>query len=77
MLEIFADFNCADRQGRLRLDVKGAIESISRSNIDLRKSGQEYIFSDGDVSAVGRVVWSEEESIWVGVIDWSEVQSFD
>lgn len=67
--KIFADFHNADEKGRLRLNCMGTIEDLSRQNIKLQ-DGQLLILYSEELEADGVVQYSEEESLWVAVIDW-------
>ncbi|MCL1464778.1 hypothetical protein [Argonema galeatum] len=67
--KIFADFHNADEKGRLRLNCVGTIEDLSRQNIKLQ-DGQLLILYSEELEADGVVQYSEEESLWVAVIDW-------
>ncbi|GEM_PF-609084 len=67
--KIFADFHNADKKGRLRLNCMGTIEDLSRQNIKLQ-DGQLLILYSEELEADGVVQYSEEETLWVAVIDW-------
>lgn len=67
--KIFADFHNADEKGRLRLNCVGTIEDLSRQNIKLQ-NGQLLTLYSEELEADGVVQYSEEESLWVAVIDW-------
>ncbi|AFZ07897.1 hypothetical protein Osc7112_3529 [Oscillatoria nigro-viridis PCC 7112] len=70
---IFADFHNADEQGRLRLNCVGTIEDLSRQNIKL-EGGQLLALYDEELEVDGVVQYSEEESLWVAVIDWKQIR---
>ena len=70
---IFADFHNADEQGRLRLNCVGTIEDLSRQNIKLQ-DGQLLALYDEELEVDGVVQYSEEESLWVAVIDWKQIR---
>ncbi|MCL1473589.1 hypothetical protein [Argonema antarcticum] len=67
--KIFADFHNADKKGRLRLNCVGTIEDLSCQNIKLQ-NGQLLTLYSEELEADGVVQYSEEESLWVAVIDW-------
>ena len=67
--KIYADFNNADRHGRLRLATRGSEEDIRAKNLELL-NGMKIIVYDDELSAEAEVVFSEEENIWVAKIDW-------
>ena len=72
---IYADFNNADRQGRLRLSVRGSQEDIQRLGLKLC-DGMKLIVQDDGLSANAVVRLSEEEHIWVAEIDWSQIKRY-
>ena len=73
---IFADFHNADEQGRLRLNCIGTIEDLSLQNIKLQ-DGQLLAFYDEELEVDGVVQYSEEESLWVAVIDWKQIKQVE
>ncbi|MEG4632233.1 hypothetical protein QUB56_22010 [Microcoleus sp. AR_TQ3_B6] len=73
---IFADFHNADEQGRLRLNCVGTIEDLSRQNIKL-EDGQLLALYDEELEVDGTVQYSQEESLWVAVIDWKQIRQVD
>lgn len=70
---IFADFHNADEQSRLRLSCVGTIEDLSRQNIKLQNGQLLTIYSE-ELEVDGVVQYSEEESLWVAVIDWQQIR---
>jgi hypothetical protein len=73
---IFADFHNADEQGRLRLNCVGTIEDLSRQNIKLQ-DGKLLAFYDEELEVDGVVQYSEEENLWVAVIDWKQIKQVE
>ncbi|MEG5161288.1 hypothetical protein QUB37_12690 [Microcoleus sp. AT3-A2] len=73
---IFADFHNADEQGRLRLNCVGTIEDLSRQNIKLQ-DGQLLALYDEELEVDGVVQYSQEESLWVAVIDWKQIRQVE
>jgi hypothetical protein len=73
---IFADFHNADEQGRLRLNCVGTIEDLSRQNIKL-EDGQLLALYDEELEVDGVVQYSQEESLWVAVIDWKQIRQVE
>jgi hypothetical protein len=70
---IFADFQNADSQGRLRLNCIGTIEDLSRQGTKLIDGQNLLIYSEElEVDAV--VSYSNEEKIWVASIDWDKIR---
>jgi hypothetical protein len=74
--KIFADFHNADEQGRLRLNCVGTIEDLSRQNIKL-EDGQLLALYDEELEVDGMVQYSQEESLWVAVIDWKQIRQVE
>ncbi|MBE9218211.1 hypothetical protein [Dolichospermum flos-aquae] len=75
-LRIFADFNNADENGRLRLNCIGTIEDLARQKIELQ-DGQTLTFYSEDLELEGIVKHSPEENIWVAVIDWDNIRQVE
>lgn len=73
---IFADFHNADEQGRLRLNCVGTIEDLSRQNIKL-EDGKFLALYDEELEVDGVVQYSQEESLWVAVIDWKQIRQVE
>ena len=71
-LRVFADFNNADEEGRLRLNCIGTIDDLARQKVELQ-DGQTLTFYSEDLEVEGMVKHSLEESIWVAVIDWDNI----
>ena len=69
---LFADFHNADAQGRLRLNCIGTLEDLSRQQISFRE-GQPLVLYSEDLEVDGVVQYSEEERLWVAVIDWDAI----
>jgi hypothetical protein len=70
---IYADFNNADPQGRLRLNCVGTIEDISRQGVRLH-DGLPLLLHDEELEADGEAHFSSAEQIWVAVINWKMVR---
>jgi hypothetical protein len=66
------DFQNADTLGRVRLNTAGARADIVEQGIGL-EPGQRLCLVDGDLSANGDMVWSDNEQLWVASVDWDEV----
>ena len=69
---VFADFHNADAKGRLRLNCVGTVETLSCQKI-LLQDGQSLFLYSGDLEVDGIVQYSEEENLWVAVIDWDAI----
>ena len=70
---IFADFHNTDTEGRVRLTCKGTMEDIERDHLNLYE-GQHIIIYSEELEVKGVVEYSEEENIWVAVIDWDAIK---
>lgn len=73
---VFADFNNADEEGRLRLNCIGTIEDLARQKIELQDA-QTLTFYSEDLEVEGIVKHSPEENIWVAVIDWDNIRQVE
>jgi hypothetical protein len=71
---IEVDFNNCDREGRVRLNTVGAIQSINESRVALR-NGLEVVLTSGDTFPIkGIVEYSESERIWVAHFDLNDLR---
>jgi hypothetical protein len=70
---IFVDFHNADEQGRLRLNCIGTIEDLAQHQTELA-NGQPLTLYGEDLEVDGVVQFSEQEKIWVAVIDWHQIR---
>lgn len=73
---IFADFHNADAKGRVRLNCIGTVQDLGRQQISLR-DGQELTLYSEDLEADGQVCYSDEENLWVAVIDWNAIRRLE
>ena len=73
---VFVDFHNADEQGRLRLNCIGTIEDLARYQTELENGQQLTLYSE-DLEVDGVVQFSEDEKVWVAIIDWSQVRQVD
>lgn len=71
---IFADFQNADPQGRVRLSCVGTVEDLARLGVRL-ESGLRVILHDEELEADGEVMYSLDEHIWVAKIDWNAIRN--
>jgi hypothetical protein len=69
---IYADFHNADEKGRLRLNCVGTIQDLSRLHIELW-NGQLLTLYSEELEVDGVVQYSEEERLWVALIDWDAI----
>jgi hypothetical protein len=70
--KIFVDFHNADPEGRIRLNCAGTIADLHDQNIKL-SSGLKLVVQNEGVQTEGVVEYSEEEKLWVAVIDWDKL----
>jgi hypothetical protein len=73
---VFVDFHNADAQGRLRLNCVGSIEDLAHQQAGLR-NGKSLTFYSEDLEVDGVVEFSEEERIWVAVIDRNQIREVE
>ena len=79
--KVYADFNDADPQGRIRLNCVGALEDLSRQRVSLRDGLVLMLYSDDlddqgrldELLVDGTVSFSEEEHCWVASVDWQAI----
>jgi hypothetical protein len=76
LARIFVDFHNADEHGRLRLNCIGTIEDLARQQTEL-ENGQQLMLYGEDLEIDGIVQFSEEERIWVAVIDWDQIRQVE
>jgi hypothetical protein len=74
--KIYADFHNADVKGRLRLNCVGTIQDLSRLHIELW-DGQPLTLYSEDLEVNGVVQYSDEEHLWVALIDWNAVHEIE
>ena len=70
---IFADFHNADMKGRLRLNCAGTLTDLACQKTILQDS-QRLIFYSEELEIDGIVQYSDEENLWVAVIDWNTIR---
>jgi len=81
-LEIYADFQNADQQGRIRLNCAGTTVDLVKKQAQLQEGLQVLLYcDDADVSGhnvrlevEGTVTYSPVEQCWVAVIDWRQIR---
>ena len=72
--KLFADFNNADRQGRVRLNTNGIFADIKKLNLELKEGMQVLLHDDDSLKTVGQLKYSDEENIWVAEINWDTLK---
>jgi len=75
--KLFADFNNADRQRRVRLNSNGTFADIKRLNIELKEDMQVFLYDNDTLTTIGNIKYSDEEKIWVAEINWNNIQHND
>ena len=70
---VFADFHNADIKGRLRLNCAGTLNDLACQKIAPRDS-QRLVFYSEELEVDGTVQYSDEENLWVAVIDWNTIR---
>lgn len=73
---VFADFQNADAQGRLRLNCEGTRRDLEIRGIILEE-GIRLNFSDDELETDGTVSYSTDENLWVATIDWDAIRSVE
>jgi hypothetical protein len=76
MKKILADFNNADTKGRLRLNLFGGLKRIKDQNIELQENLEVLLDDDEGLRTKGIVQFSNEENIWVALIDWNNIEHY-
>jgi hypothetical protein len=71
---VYADLQNADTRGRLRLNCIGTIQDLAKQGISLR-NGLRLALYDEDLEVDGEVSFSDEEHLWVAVIDWQAIRT--
>ncbi|PSB02018.1 hypothetical protein [Merismopedia glauca] len=74
--KVYADFHNADLKGRLRLNCVGTMEDLSRLHIKL-SDGQPLTLYSEELEVDGVVQYSDEESLWVALIDWDAIREVE
>ena len=71
--KIYADFHNTDTKGRLRLNCIGTTTDLNRLKIKLW-DGQPLTLYSEDLEVDGVVQYSNEEPLWVALIDWDAIK---
>jgi hypothetical protein len=74
--KVYADFHNADVNGRLRLNCVGTIKDLSYLHIELW-DGQPLTLYSEESEVNGVVQYSDEEHLWVALIDWDAVHEIE
>jgi hypothetical protein len=74
VIRLFADFQNAAPNGRVRLNTVGTFEDLERLGIEL-ENGMQVILEDREsLVGAGTVLWEPGEG-WVADVDWDRVES--
>jgi hypothetical protein len=79
---VYADFQNADAEGRLRLNCVGTTKDLARKNVVLQPGTILTLYSDDadeegrpdDLLVTGVVEYSEGEQCWVARVDWRAIR---
>ena len=72
---IFVDGNNADEKGRVRLSTNGSLKDIKNKNIKLVEGKKVLLDDSEELKTLGTLYFSNEENIWVAVINWDDIHS--
>lgn len=72
-LTLYADFNNADGEGRIRLNGAGTLRDLTRLGVRLR-DGLPLAVHDEELAADGEAAYSPGEGLWTVRIDWSLIR---
>jgi hypothetical protein len=73
---VFTDFHNADAQGRLRLNCNGTVRDLAQQAITLREGLKLALYSE-DLEVDGIVQYSQDENLWVALIDWNKIKAVE
>jgi len=79
---IYADFQNADPEGRIRLNCAGTLQDLARQQIQLEEGLVMTLYADDadasgkpdELCVTGVAQYSHEEGIWVAAIDWTAIR---
>jgi hypothetical protein len=71
--KVYADFQNADEQGRLRLNCAGTLADLSRQGIELSVGRSLSLYSE-DLEVAGVVEYSGVDRLWIVRIDWDAIR---
>jgi hypothetical protein len=72
LVRIFADFNNTDEKGRIRL-TSGSFNDIHEQKVELRDGLQVLLDDNDELTAIGILEFSKEETVWVAKIDRDKI----
>ena len=79
---IYTDFQNADPQGRVRLELAGTVEDLARQQVHLREGLPLTLYAEDaddqgnpvELQAEGIAAYSQDERCWVAMIDWTAIR---
>jgi len=71
---VYADFHNADSRGRIRLNCVGTIRNLAEQGITLIEGLPLRLTDEDELEANGVAHFSEEERLWVAVIDGNAIR---
>ncbi len=71
---LYADFNNADAEGRLRLNCTETLKELAQEEMQLTP-GLQVVLHDEELEADAEIQFSSIENMWVGVIDWQQLRN--
>lgn len=73
-VRLFADFNNADSEGRIRLNTQGTKDDLATHGLTLAE-GMNVILDDGDELCADAIVRFCSREGWVAEVDWPVIES--
>lgn len=73
-VRLFADFNNADSEGRVRLNTQGTQNDLFTLGVTLA-DGMHVILDDGDELSANATVRHCSREGWVAEVDWQAIES--
>jgi hypothetical protein len=74
MIRLYADFQNADRLGRVRLNCNGTIADLAALKVELFEGMRVVLDECDEIVAEGTVTWGAEEG-WVAEVDWDRIDA--
>jgi hypothetical protein len=74
-IKLYADFQNADRMGRIRLITAGTLHDLKTMDVKLEQGQTLWLDDDEGHCIVGIAEFSKEENIWVAKINGEDLKS--
>ena len=71
MLRIYADFNCCDEQGRVRLNIPGSLADLKSHSEEIADGLRVILYMTDEFEVEGVLVF---DRIWLGIPDLDTIQ---